>query len=225
MANELDEMNGPVNEQGRDVNVIDKQVPAKVGIGSTIFEIMLWVLLIIPGIVFLVKKIKAKNYLRDLQQKIQAYASTIDNFLEQRVQVLQNAASLLNKAIALDKDTMTGIAALRSGNGAVAKGDGSANEIQSQIDNVANKINIAFESYPDLEAHKTIADAMQKNMTLQREITAAREAYNDAVRKWNGLIFQWPVYNIVAARAGYTTRVPFTASKETKAKAREDFFN
>ena len=42
MPNELDELTGPVNEQGRDVNVIEKQIPVKVGIGSTIFEIVLW---------------------------------------------------------------------------------------------------------------------------------------------------------------------------------------
>ena len=41
MANELDEVRGPVNEQGRDVNVIEKQIPVKVGVGSTIFEVLL----------------------------------------------------------------------------------------------------------------------------------------------------------------------------------------
>ncbi len=41
MANELDEMTGPVNEAGRDVNVIEKQIPVKVGVGSTIFHVIL----------------------------------------------------------------------------------------------------------------------------------------------------------------------------------------
>ena len=41
MANELDELTGPVNEQGRDINVIEKQIPVKVGTGSLVFEIML----------------------------------------------------------------------------------------------------------------------------------------------------------------------------------------
>ena len=48
MANELDEMTGPVNEAGRDVNVIEKQIAVKVGVGSKVFEILLCVLLIIP---------------------------------------------------------------------------------------------------------------------------------------------------------------------------------
>ena len=40
MANPLDEVNGPIAEQGRDVNVIQKQIPVKVGVGSTIFEVL-----------------------------------------------------------------------------------------------------------------------------------------------------------------------------------------
>jgi len=47
MANELDEMNYVPMEEGREVNVIAKQISPKVGLGSKIFEIMLWVLAII----------------------------------------------------------------------------------------------------------------------------------------------------------------------------------
>jgi hypothetical protein len=77
---------------------------------------------------------------------------------------------------------------------------------------------------PELRAHATIADAMQQNSYLQKEITAAREVYNDTVNQWNSDIFAWPTKMIVAARAGYTTRIPFTASVEMKARAREVFF-
>jgi len=34
MANELDELTGPVNAAGRDINVIEKQIPVTVGTGS-----------------------------------------------------------------------------------------------------------------------------------------------------------------------------------------------
>ena len=88
MANELDELTGPVNDAGRDVAVIEKQLPVKVGIGSKIFEVLLWILGIIPGVVFLFMKIKAGNYFSQLQQRIQHDASQIDNYLEQRVVIL-----------------------------------------------------------------------------------------------------------------------------------------
>ena len=222
MANELDELTGPVNKEGRDVAVIEKQLPIKVGKGSMIFEILLWVLGIIPGVIFLFMKIRAGNYLSQLQQKIQHDASQIDNYLEQRVVILQNCARLLDKAIDLDKTTMTQIAAYRSGANPLQ--DGARNEVARQIDSVGRSINLAFENYPDLKAHAEIADAMQQNAYLQKEITAARELYNDTVNIWNRDIYAWPTKMIVAARRGYTTRIPFSVSEEVKEQARGVFF-
>lgn len=222
MANELDEMRDPINQAGRDVGVIEKQIPVKVGVGSVIFEVILWLLAIIPGLIFLLCKIKAGVYLSQLQQKIQHDASQIDNYLEQRVVILQNCAKLLDKAIDLDKTTMTQIAAYRSG--ANPANDGMRNEIAQKIDSVGRSINIAFENYPDLKAHAEIADAMQQNSYLQKEITAAREVYNDTVNTWNRDIFAWPAKMIVAARRGYTTRIPFSTSSEIKEQARGVFF-
>lgn len=222
MANLLDEMNDPVLEEGRDTGVIAKRIPVKVGFGSTLFEIMLWVLGIIPGIIFLVKKIKTKNYFYALEQKLQHNASQIDNYLEQRVMILQNCAKLVDKAVGLDKETFSNIAMYRSGN--TAQTDEARNEIAGKLDGIGRSINIAFENYPELKAHQEIADAMQQNAYLQKEITAAREVYNDTVYTWNRDIFAWPTKMIVAARAGYTTRIPFAASKEVKEQARGVFF-
>ena len=221
MANELDELNGNVNEQGRDINVIEKQIKATVGWGSKFFEVILWVPLIIPGIIFQFKKVKAENYFQKLQQKLQHDASQIDNYLEQRVVILSNAAKLLDKAIDLDKETLTTIAAYRSG---ASNNDQERNVVQGLADKVAAKINIAMENYPDLKAHQEIQDVMQQNSYLQREITAAREVYNDTVNQWNSAIFSWPTKQIVAAKKGYTTRIPFSTSKEIKQKARDVFF-
>lgn len=221
MANELDEMTGPVNEEGRDINVIEKQVPVKVGVGSKIFEVILWVLCLIPGLIFLFKKINAGKYLSQLQQKVQQAASQVDNYMEQRVMILQNTAKLVEKSVNFDKDTFVKIAEMRS-NG--SNGGNGFTEANKEIENVNAKLNIALENYPELKAHQEIADAMQQNSYTQREITAAREHYNDVVAEWNKAIFEWPAKQIVAAKRGYTTRIPFSTSKEIKAAARGTFF-
>ena len=219
MANELDEVTGPVNAGGRDIHVIDKQIPVKVGFGSLLFEILLWVCGILPGLVFLFMKIGAKNYFQKLQQKIQADASTIDNYLEQRVRILENAAALVSRAVALDSDVMKTVAAYRGGIGNVDR-----NEAQARIDTAFGRLFPQVEAYPELKAHAAIADAMQQNSYLQKEITAARSLYNDTVNQWNTDVFSWPTKQIVAARSGYTTRIPFTASAEVKAQAGKVFF-
>ena len=222
MANQLDELNPEVREEGLDNNVIVKKIPAEVGAGSKFFEIILWVCGIVPGLIFLFMKINAQKHFDQLQQKIQRNASQIDNYLEQRVMVLQNCARLLDKAIDLDKSTFETIAKFRSGSASDA--DAARNELGGQVESMSRDINVAFENYPDLQAHREIADAMQQNMYLQREITAARELYNDTINEWNKDIFEWPTKKIVAAKNGYTTRIPFAASKEIKEQAKAVFF-
>ena len=222
MANQLDELNPEVRTEGLETNVIVKKIPAEIGFGSIVFEIILWLIGILPGLIFLFMKISAKKHFDQLQQKIQRNASQIDNYLEQRVIVLQNCAKLLDKAIDLDKSTFENIAKYRSGN--EEDTDTARNEIGGQIESISRDINFAVENYPDLQAHREIADAMQQNMYLQREITAARELYNDTINEWNRDIFAWPTKKIVAARNGYTTRIPFIASKEIKEQAKSVFF-
>ena len=144
MANLLDEVTGPVNDNGRDVHVIDRQLLVEVGFGSALFEVALWITIpilvllyvfvldptidnpaliatigclagILPGVIFIFMKISAKNYFQQLEQKIQAEASNIDNYIEQRVIILQNVVGLVERAIELDKDVMKSVAALRGG--------------------------------------------------------------------------------------------------------------
>ena len=220
MANMLDEMTGPVNPSGRDINVIEKQIPATTGVGSVIFEVALWVMGILPGLIFLFMKTSARNYFQQLEQKIQADASEIDNYLEQRFQILQNVVGLVERSIDLDKDVMKTVAAYRGGmNGGVDR-----NAMASELNVAIGRLFPQVEAYPELRAHQLIADAMQQNSYLQREITAARTVYNDRVAQWNRDIFDWPTKNIVAAKQGYTTRIPFTASAEVKQQARQKFF-
>ncbi len=221
MANQLDELNPEIREEGLDTNVIAKKISVKVGAGSVIFEVALWVLGIIPGIVFLFMKTSAKKHFMQLEQKLQHDASQIDNYLEQRVMVLKNCAALLDKAIELDKSVFENIAKYRSGS---SDADTARNELAGQLDGLSGKINVAFENYPELRSHEAISEAMRQNAYLQREITAARELYNDTVNTWNRDIFAWPTKMIVAAKNGYTTRIPFIASKEIKEQARDVFF-
>lgn len=247
MGNELDETTGPTNSAGRDINVIDKQLKVEIGLGTKVFELAVWivgVLLafavgfaatssigaaiaisivgVIPGLVFQLLKTNALSYLRKLQQKIQADASQIDNYLEQRVVILENLAGLLAKSIDLDKDVMKTISAYRGGIN--PNQDTNRNEASAALDSVASRINVAFEAYPELRAQENIAEAMRQNSYLQKEITAARTLYNDTVTTWNQEIYSWPIHQIVAAKAGYTTRIPFIASAETRDAARKTFF-
>lgn len=218
MANELDELTGSVNEEGRDINVIHKQLNVVARRGT---KSLIHFLCVITFGLYNIKLNHVRSFFKQLEQKMQKDASTIDNYLEQRVIILQNTVKLLDKAIELDKDTFTKIAIARSGS---KINDAERNLVSSQLDDIANKINVAFENYPNLEAHNAIAKAMQQNDYLQREITAARDLYNSTVDAWNREVFEWPTKIYIADQNKYTTRIPFEASKTIKDKAKDVFF-
>jgi LemA protein len=222
MGNELDEVTGPTAPEGRDINVIQKQIQPKADAGTKVLEVVLWLLFIIPGLIFWFMKRSAQGYLQGLQQRVNANAAQIDNYMEQRVVILQNLAQLMDKSIDLDKDVMKSVAKYRSGGS--PQSDTVRNETAGQIEGMFGRINVAFEAYPDLRAQENIAEAMRQNANLQKEITAARNLYNDTVETWNREIFAWPVKLLVAAKAGYTTRIPYTVSSQVKDAARGTFF-
>ena len=221
MANELDEFDqSTVLEEGHDIHVINKRIKVEVDWRSTVFTVMLWILGILPGLIFAIMKIRARSYLQQLQQKLQHDASTIDNYQQNRVIILQNTAKLLETATKLDKETFSEIAKLRSGR----VSDEQRNELQASLDRAQNQINVAMEAYPELKSHTEIMEAMRQNNYLQQEVTAARGVYNDTVMRWNADIFAWPTKMIVAAKQGYTTRIPFVASMEMKQRSEGVFF-
>jgi len=248
MANPLDEVTGPYNDEGREARVIDKQLPVTVGFGSTIFEIAIWIVGfipgavitfaakpawetwvyaliwcagILPGLIYMLMKVQAKNYFMQLQQRIQASASTIGNYQQQRFEILKNVAGLVKQSVELDKEVMTAVAAYRGGG---SPDGGSLSSDAETLDRGFARLFPQVEAYPELKAHAQIAEAMRQNSALQREITAARDLYNQIVLIWNTEVYNWPVKQIVAARAHYTTRIPFTVSKAVVDGARSTFF-
>ena len=247
MGNPLDEVTGPVNHEGREVRVIEKQLPVEIGPGSTLFEIavyvsgfavaaviqflvkpkwenwgyaILWVAAFLPAVIYSIMKINAKNYFMQLLQRIQASASTIGNYQEQRFEILKNVAGLVKQSIDLDKDVMTAVAAYRGG----GTPDGDLNANAEILNRGFGRLFPQIEAYPELKAHAQIAEAMRQNSYLQREITAARDLYNQVVLIWNTEIYNWPVKQIVAARQHFTTKIPFSVSSAVIEGSKSTFF-
>ncbi len=224
MANFLDEVNGPTMDEGNDIKVISKRLEAKVGWGSALFEFLLWFPFLIPGLIFVFKKIKARNFFMRLEQKMQRAASEVDTYIVHRLDILKNVDALVERQLQHEKNVFEGVAGLRGGINPKQITDENRNDIQAQLDRGFSQINLAFEAYPELKSNQVIESAMRDNTNTQREITAARVYYNDIVDQWNRNLFVWPTKQIVAAKMQLTTRIPFIASREDKAAARQTFF-
>lgn len=239
MANESDKMKNENIKEKQETNSINKQIK----VTATSGEKTVPYIVTLVGIILLVYGIYSKDYVAGAiglfigiypylamgkisaqfnaaEQEIQTAASEIDNYMEQRVIILENLAKLVEKSINTDEKILTDIAKYRSGNFT----DETRNEADRKMNIATKNINIALENYPELKSQDTIQDAIQQNSYLQREITAARTLYNDAVNTWNREIFEFPLKKIVAAKEGRTTRIPFIANEEIKQKSKEVFF-
>ncbi len=239
MANQLDEMTPEVLADGRAVDVIATQLP----VTATAQERMLPRLLMTAGAVaalagwwldsWLIVGAgavlagytwwalrQASAELSMLEQRIQTAAAEIDNYMEQRVIVLENLARLLDRSVQLDKELLLEVTKYRSG----VITDENRNAVGGGIRTLSRQLQLTVEDYPELASQDAIREAMRQNVYLQQEITAARSVYNDTVNTWNREIFSFPFKKIVAAQEGKTTRIPFVASSEVKQRAREVVF-
>lgn len=233
MANPLGGQKDNISREGMNVYVKQVEIPIQVGIGSKLFQIGMWLWGVIPaiicfasgtpvyvpiivlalgtlpGIIFQLRLVKAKNALDTQQQKIQHDASLVGNYSLKKLAVIGDLVKIVDKSIEFDKSTYETIAAYRSGG--VPQGGAQLNEYVQNVDKLSRSINIALENYPNLEAHRHIEDLMQQIKYLNSELVAAREVYNDAIYMWNRMVYRWPAMMIVAAKNGYTTMIPFTA--------------
>lgn len=198
-----------MNQQNTKAHV---PVTVTVGPGAKAFELALWLMCILPGLIFKFCKLSAENHFHSLTQKIDQYNSQVQNYLEQRAVILKNCSKLVDRAEALDRETYERIAQYRAGQPLTGEG---MTQLNSALDTLSRSIQLTVEAYPDLHAHQELQEAMRQNLYLQKEVTAARDLYNNAVFAWNRDIFQWITYRIVAAEHGYSTK-PFFETKYTE---------
>lgn len=164
-----------------------------IGFGSKLFEVILWVLLIFPGIIFMYKKKKAKKFLNELNRQIDDCYVTINNLLNERINILRNIYSSLSKEDNFAKFAFSEI----SKESNLTKKGQSVETATNEIDNLVKGNN-------ELR-NKNIFDEIERNKNLEKEIFSIKDTYNNAVLQWNKEIFLWPTNKIVAAKQGYTT--------------------
>ena len=187
---------------------------------STIVIIVVVVILvaIIAGLV------SNYNGVVSLSEEVDNKFATIDTMLQRRADLIPNLVNTVKGYTNQEQaviDSVTDARAKLAGANSVGEKANADQELSTALSNLL----VVVENYPDLKSHAEIADVMQQNSYLQKEITAARDQYNDTVNQWNHDIFMWPVKMIVAAKAGYTSRIPFTTSFDMKEKARGTFFD
>ena len=189
-------------------NKVDISRPT-ISIGTCLFEVLLWVLLIFPGIIFVIKKSNARKHLNELKRQIDDNYITINNILNNRIEILIKIYGLLEKEDYFAKLSFSEI--LKETN-LTKKGQ--------LIETATNKIDNLVKGNNELR-NKNIFDEIERNKNLEKEIFSIKDTYNNAVLQWNKEIFLWPTNKIVAAKEGYTTKETYDVFPKIKVNGKQ----
>lgn len=174
--------------------------------------ILSWIL-IIPGLVWWILRIKKANDWIDQQMQIDNAASAIDVNLTKRFDTLSKMVEQTKGYLKFEKETFENIAKYRSGN--FGEGSASLTEKDRVLTKIASDINVQFERYPELKAQSVIMELMSASQYVEQEIAASRRLYNSKVTRFNSDILQFP--NICIAHKNNLNTIPqFAASAQEK---------
>lgn len=198
--------------EGFNPTVQNQELTPKSGIGGVLFIILLFLLAVIPGLIFLIWCVCRKNYFNRYQIRINEGASNIDIQYKQRKDTLVKLVDATKSSMKFEKDLLTDITQLRSQNNSYKPTD--AKNI-GKLDGMWSRFKATFENYPKLQSVDAIRDLMSSADYQERELAASRRLYNSLVRNFNQELFTFPT-TIVSGKMKLHTLPLIVAAEEDK---------
>jgi len=149
--------------------------------------------------------------------------SQIDVQLQRRYELIPNLVEIARKYISHEQDTLTAVVEARN-QASKACQEASKNPDQSGVvgalakaeqtlGNAMGKFNMVIEDYPELKADETMRDLHDELTSTENRVSYARQAYSDAVMRYNTEREQFPAV-IVANTCNFTEADLFEAAND-----------
>jgi LemA protein len=90
------------------------------------------------------------------------------------------------------------------------------------MDELAGRINVLAESYPDLKASENFRELQHAVVEVEEHLQAARRIYNMNVSSFNQLLASWPS-NVVGNMNRHAAKAFFEAEERKKEDVRMEF--
>lgn len=124
----------------------------------------------------------------------------IDIQLDRRFKVFESLINVVKNYMDYEKSTLKDVVALRNqANQAQASGD-QAQRIaaENKISDIASKINLVFEQYPDLKANQNAMQLQEEIVSTENKLAFAKQAFNDSIETYNATKKSFPANLIVS---------------------------
>jgi LemA protein len=160
------------------------------------------------------------NTLIRLIEAVRNNQKQIDIQLDRRFKVFESLINVVKKYMDYEQTTLKDVVALRNqAQGAKAAGDDPTRiAAENKISDIAAKINVVFEQYPDLKANQNCMQLQEEIISTENKLAYAKQAYNDSIENYNivnffksKLDFDFPYWQLsaenVAAQENYTVKL------------------
>jgi LemA protein len=128
-----------------------------------------------------------RNKFARLLVKIIESDSGIEVALTKRFDTLYKMLDVVKGYAKHEAEVLTAVVKLRKGMSLAERSNAN-----SQMDELAGKINLLAESYPDLKASINFKEMQTSVVEVEEHLQAARRIYNMNVSQYNQLLASWP---------------------------------
>lgn len=127
------------------------------------------------------------NHVIALIEAVRNNQKQIDIQLDRRYKVFESLINVVKKYMNYEQTTLKDVVALRN-QAQQAKASGNeATRIaaENQISDIASKLNVIFEQYPDLKANQNCLQLQEEVVNTENKLAFAKQSYNDSVENYN----------------------------------------
>jgi len=183
--------------------------------------IILIVLVVIAAII-----VFSYNRLIALIEAVRNNQKQIDIQLDRRYKVFESLINVVKKYMAYEQTTLKEVVALRSqAEQAKATGDEKSRIMaENKISDIASKINVVFEQYPDLKANQNCLQLQEEIVNTENKLAYAKQAMNDSIETYNANKKSFFTAMVVALfRSKLEMDFPYWQLNATEVAAKEEY--
>lgn len=135
--------------------------------------------------------IGTKNGIISASNVVDEKKAEIETYLQRRCDLIPNLVETVKGYASHESNTLRDVTNARAGlSEAVESGD--LQKMSEANDKLNIAINAVAEAYPDLKANQNFLSLQDQLEGTENRIATARSYYNEAVRKYNNTIMQFP---------------------------------
>jgi LemA protein len=159
-------------------------------------------LLITLGIIAMIVVYAIFTYNRLIAQieAVRNNQKQIDIQLDRRFKVFESLINVVKKYMDYEQTTLKDVVKLRN-NAQTAKAQGDEVgriNAENQISEIASKLNVVFEQYPDLKANQNCLQLQEEIISTENKLSYAKQSYNDSIEMFNANKNSFPANIIVS---------------------------